>query len=98
MDVRDPRDLVGVLYIDPSRLPILPLDLSPHPRPSSHWKKLVSHWFNWGDFLALSYCWKSDVREKDVLMDGVVVQIPKNLETILQKLRYLPESKSGKHF
>lgn len=67
-----------------------------HVSMESYWR--VGHGFNWGDFEALSYCWESDVREKDVLVDGVVVQVPKNLEAMLQKLQHLPEAKSGMHF
>ncbi|QDS77753.1 hypothetical protein FKW77_004831 [Venturia effusa] len=94
LDLR--QDLVGILGIDSTNLPDF-LDLGRNPPPPIG-EVPVSHRFNWGDFEALSYCWESDVCEKDVLVDGSLVQIPKNLEAMLQKLQYLPEVESGMHF
>lgn len=54
--------------------------------------------FSWGDFEALSYCWESDVRNKIVVIDNFTVNIPTNLEAMLQKLRHLPEARSGMGF
>jgi hypothetical protein len=51
--------------------------------------------FSWGDFEAISYCWESDVRDQEVVVDGIKIAIPTNLEALLQHLRYLPEARSG---
>jgi hypothetical protein len=54
--------------------------------------------FAWGDFEAISYCWESDVRDTDVLVDDRVVQVPTNLGALLQHLQHLPEAPSGMSF
>lgn len=54
--------------------------------------------FTWGDFEAVSYCWESDVRDQEVLVDNVPVQVPQNLAAALRQLRHLPESRSGMAF
>jgi hypothetical protein len=54
--------------------------------------------FAWGDFEAISYCWESEVRETDVIVDDTVVQVPKNLGALLQYLQHLPEARSGMRF
>ena len=54
--------------------------------------------FAWGDFEALSYYWDSDVLEKSVVVNSIIVQVPKNLEALLRKLQHLPEARSGMYF
>jgi len=54
--------------------------------------------FNWGDFEAVSYCWKSEVRERNVIIDGSPYMVPKSVDTVLRRLRDLPEAKSGMKF
>jgi hypothetical protein len=51
-----------------------------------------------GDFEAISYCWESEVRDTDVFVDNTVVQVPANLEALLQHLQNLPEARSGMAF
>jgi hypothetical protein len=53
---------------------------------------------NWGDFEALSYCWESEKAEKEIVLDGTVTGVPKNLEAALQAFRTLPETKTGMKF
>ncbi|KAH8590966.1 heterokaryon incompatibility protein-domain-containing protein [Bisporella sp. PMI_857] len=54
--------------------------------------------FQWGDFEAISYCWESEVREKQIVLNQEIFDVPKNLEALLQRLRNLPETKSGMKF
>ncbi|KAH7070791.1 heterokaryon incompatibility protein-domain-containing protein, partial [Paraphoma chrysanthemicola] len=49
-------------------------------------------------FEAISYCWESDVRDQEVVVDNIKVAILTNLEALLQHLRHLPEAKSGMGF
>jgi hypothetical protein len=51
--------------------------------------------FRWGDFEAVSYCWESEVRERKVVINQEVLEVPKNLEALLQRIRRLPDAKSG---
>jgi hypothetical protein len=48
-------------------------------------------WFvprcEWGDFEAVSYCWESEVREKKIVINQEVLDVPKNLEALLQRIR-----------
>jgi hypothetical protein len=54
--------------------------------------------FQWGDYEAISYCWESDSREKEIYVNETLFQVPKNLEALLRKLRTLPDSKTGMKF
>ncbi|PQE26581.1 heterokaryon incompatibility -domain-containing protein [Rutstroemia sp. NJR-2017a BBW] len=54
--------------------------------------------FQWGDYEAISYCWESDIREKEIYVNGTLFQVPKNLEALLRKLRALPDSRTGMKF
>jgi hypothetical protein len=54
--------------------------------------------FTWGDFEAVSYCWESDLRDKAVVVDDIIVQVPTNLEALLQHLQRLPEARAGMAF
>ncbi|KAM3072228.1 hypothetical protein ACMFMG_008685 [Clarireedia jacksonii] len=54
--------------------------------------------FNWGDYEAISYCWESDIREKEIYVDETLFQVPENLEALLRKLRALPDSVTGMKF
>jgi Heterokaryon incompatibility protein (HET) len=54
--------------------------------------------FRWGDFEAISYCWESDVRERKIVINETVLDVPKNLEAVLQRLRQLPDTKFGMKF
>ncbi|KAI1402484.1 heterokaryon incompatibility protein-domain-containing protein [Hypoxylon fuscum] len=51
--------------------------------------------FKWGDYEALSYSWGSEKRERHIILNNTHFPVPKNLEAALQKLRTLPEVKSG---
>jgi hypothetical protein len=54
--------------------------------------------FQWGDFEAMSYCWESDIRERKIVLNNALFDVPKNLEVMLQRLRALPDSKVGMRF
>jgi len=54
--------------------------------------------FNWGDFEAISYCWERDVRDHQIIVNGTIFEVPKNLEALLQRLRTLPDAKAGMKF
>ena len=54
--------------------------------------------FKWGEFEAVSYCWESEVREREIVIDQEVLEVPKNLEALLQRIRRLPDTKSGMRF
>ena len=54
--------------------------------------------FDWGDFEAISYCWDSNIRDKDFPVDWKVIRITSNLETLLQELQQLPEALSDMGF
>ena len=54
--------------------------------------------FRWGDYEAISYCWKSDVRDRKVVINHTIFEVPKNLEALLQRLRRLPDTRSGMKF
>ena len=54
--------------------------------------------FEWGEFEAVSYCWESGVRERKIVINQEVVEVPKNLEALLQRIRRLPDAKSGMKF
>jgi hypothetical protein len=54
--------------------------------------------FDWGDFEAISYCWDSNIRDRDFLIDGKVIRVTSNLEALLQELQKLPEALSGMGF
>jgi hypothetical protein len=71
--------------------------ISPHLSKSQTTFKIKPR-FTWGDYEAISYCWESDIREKEVIVDGMLVRVPKNLELLLRKLRHLPEASSGMGF
>ena len=51
--------------------------------------------FTWGDFEAVSYCWESEKKEYDLILDETMIKVPRNLEAALQKVRQLPEVRSG---
>jgi hypothetical protein len=51
--------------------------------------------FTWGDFEAISYCWESDVKGCDLILNGEMIKVPRNLEAALQKVRQLAEVRSG---
>jgi hypothetical protein len=103
-------EFVESLDINLSRLPEMPslhqgdeLLINPHPmdlttltpnRIPSGSLSSIPHRFTWGDFEAVSYCWESDVREKEVLVDDIIVQVPNDLELMLRKLQDLPEAQS----
>jgi hypothetical protein len=72
---------------------------SPRPRePTVQQKLYLTPRFRWGDFEAISYCWESDIREKKIVVNQAVLEVPKNLEALLQRLRWLPDAKSGMRF
>lgn len=54
--------------------------------------------FTWGDFEAVSYCWESEVRERKIVINQEVLEVPKNLEALLQRIRRLLDAKSGMKF
>jgi len=54
--------------------------------------------FKWGDFEAISYCWERDVRDHQIVVNGNVFAVPKNLEALLQRLRTLPDSEAGMRY
>lgn len=54
--------------------------------------------FTWGEFESISYCWESDTREKEIIVDGNRIQITTNLEALLRELRHLPEAQTGMGF
>jgi len=43
--------------------------------------------FKWGDFETISYCWEWDIREKEIMLNGMPFAVPKNLEALLQALQ-----------
>ena len=54
--------------------------------------------FKWGEFEVVSYCWESEVREREIVINQEVLEVPKNLEALLQRIRRLPDAKSGMKF
>jgi len=98
------KHLVSTLGIDALTLPSRPSPKVPRQRQTtSHCPTRpepfeIKPRFKWGDFEAISYCWGLGVREKSVVVDGVLVRISTNLEAILQKLCNLPEADSGMGF
>ena len=54
--------------------------------------------FKWGDFETVSYCWESEVRENSISIDGLPFMVPRCVDTVLRRLRNLPEAKSGMKF
>lgn len=54
--------------------------------------------YTWGDFEAVSYCWESNTRDRDIHVDGFVVKVTHNLEALLRQLQNLPEARSGMGF
>jgi hypothetical protein len=54
--------------------------------------------YTWGDFEALSYCWESENLEKEIILDGNITKVPKNLEAALRALGKLPETRMGMKF
>lgn len=51
--------------------------------------------YDWGDFEAVSYCWESNIRDRDVLVDDKIIRVTSNLEAMLRELQSLPEAHSG---
>jgi hypothetical protein len=54
--------------------------------------------FEWGEFEAVSYCWESEICERKIVINQEVLEVPKNLEALLQRIRRLAETKSGMKF
>jgi hypothetical protein len=54
--------------------------------------------FRWGDFEAVSYCWESEIRDKNIILNGTLFAVPTNLDALLQRLRRLRDAKSGMKF
>lgn len=48
-----------------------------------------------GDFEALSYCWETEVKDHDIILNGQTVKITENLESALQKIKRLQEVRAG---
>jgi Heterokaryon incompatibility protein (HET) len=68
------------------------------PEDIEHPDVLILPRYVWGDFEALSYCWESEDLEKEIILDGEMIKVPRNLKAALQMLRSLPETKSGMKF
>ena len=54
--------------------------------------------YTWGDFEALSSCWESENLEKEIILDGNITKVPKNLEAALRALGKLPETRMRMKF
>lgn len=54
--------------------------------------------FKWGDFLAISYCWESVERDKEVMVGKTVIRVTTNLEAMLRQMQTLPEAQNGTLF
>jgi hypothetical protein len=54
--------------------------------------------FQWGDYETISYCWESETRDRKIVLDGTLFDVPRNLEALLQRLRTLPDTKAGMKF
>ncbi|KAF2995588.1 hypothetical protein E8E13_004671 [Curvularia kusanoi] len=59
---------------------------------------LIPSRFEWGDYEAISYCWESNDRNKDILVNGKIIRITSNLEALLKELQHLPEARSNLGF
>jgi hypothetical protein len=105
--------LVDIMNVDlarlpamPQRMPILRAVASQNSMDTMIETSKVSMYdtasiaprFAWGDFEAISYCWESDVCDKVVMVDDIIVRVPTNLEALLQHLQRLPEAHAGMGF
>jgi hypothetical protein len=54
--------------------------------------------FAWGDFEAISYCWESEIRDTDVLVNDTIVKVTANLGALLEHLHHLADARSGMGF
>jgi len=54
--------------------------------------------FQWRDYEAISYCWESETKDRQIVLNGSIVDVPRNLEAMLQRLRKLPDARSGIKF
>ncbi|KAK0113332.1 hypothetical protein ONS96_014197 [Cadophora gregata f. sp. sojae] len=72
---------------------------TPQPLPSQNDTKFsFLPRFNWGDYQAISYCWESETKDRQIVLNGSVIEVPRNLEAMLQRLRTLPDAHSGIKF
>ncbi|PVH84101.1 hypothetical protein DL98DRAFT_351462, partial [Cadophora sp. DSE1049] len=47
---------------------------------------------------AISYCWESETKDRQIVLNGSLIDVPRNLEAMLQRLRTLPDTHSGIKF
>ncbi|KAH7351369.1 heterokaryon incompatibility protein-domain-containing protein [Rhexocercosporidium sp. MPI-PUGE-AT-0058] len=100
-------DLMEAIDIDPAQCSKIPsafatMATTHDPTPKST-KSLKKHFsfaprFKWGDYEAISYCWESETRDRKIVLNGSVIEVPRNLEAMLQRLRTWPDTKSGIKF
>jgi Heterokaryon incompatibility protein (HET) len=99
------NNTMEAIGIDTAECPLIPrpihLTMNDTPRPKTptlQQELNLTPRFQWGDFEAISYCWESEVREKKIIVNSTVFEVPKNLEALLQRLEQLPDAKSGMKF
>ncbi|KAE9378715.1 HET-domain-containing protein [Stipitochalara longipes BDJ] len=98
------NETMEAIGADPSRIPKIPgptylmADSRDLEEATVQQDVYLTPRFQWGDFEAISYCWESDVREKQIIINSTVFEVPKNLEALLQRLQRLPDAKSGMKF
>ncbi|KAE8442962.1 hypothetical protein EG329_002500 [Mollisiaceae sp. DMI_Dod_QoI] len=101
------KDTIVAITSDSSRCPPLPkappsdlreVSLYSGPIPGKDTYFLHVPRFEWGDFEAISYCWGSDKLERHIIVNKTLVDIPRNLEALLQRVKEIPEMKTGMKF